>query len=94
MDGIFLRDGIIRFQWRELNSLKFSNKKTVDLMLRLTIFLCITSKEVIIDSILYVLKGILETRKGGVSGSALIKNRAIGLRGFMEILLTNRKQPT
>ena len=60
---------------------KISNMKTVGLMLRLTILLCITGKEVIIGSVFYVLKGILEMRKRGVSGSALIKKRGYWPKG-------------
>ena len=51
------------------------NMKTVGLMLRLTRARWSTGKAVIIDSGLCVLKGLLEMRKRGVYGSALIKKR-------------------
>ena len=37
------------------------------------------------DSGFFVIKGLLETRKRGVYGSALIKIDAIGLGGVMDI---------
>ena len=41
------------------------------------------------DSGSFVLKGLLEMNKKGIYGSALIKRGAIGLGGFMEMVLTS-----
>ena len=57
------------------------NMKTFGLMLRLTRALCSTWKAVIMDSGFCVLKGLLEMRKRGVYGSALIKKRCYWPRG-------------
>ena len=69
----------------ELN--KILNMKMVGLMIRLNRAPFITGKEVIMDRGLCFLKGLLETRKRRVRGSALIKIYAIGIGGFMETLL-------
>ena len=58
------------------------NIKTVGLMLRLPRAPWSTGKAVIMDSGFCVLKGLLETRKRGVYGSALIKKRRYWPRGF------------
>ena len=63
------------------------NMKTVGLIIWLTIVIWNTGKSVVMDSGLCVLKGLLETRKRGVSGSALMKIFVIGLGGFIETLL-------
>ena len=52
-----------------------TNMNTVGLMIGLTRVMWSTGKAVITDSGFYVLKGLLETRKRGVYGSELIKNR-------------------
>ena len=64
------------------------NMKTFGLMVGPTRAMCITGKEVIIDSGFCFLKGILEMRKRGGCGSALIKRDNIGLKGFVEMAST------
>ena len=49
--------------------------KTVGIMLRLTRALWSTGKSMIMDIGFFVLKGLLEIRKRGVYGCALIKKR-------------------
>ena len=59
--------------------------KTVGLILQLKILLWIIGKAVIMDSGFCVLKGIRETNKRGVYGSALIKKRRYwptGVHGY------------
>ena len=51
------------------------NMKTIGFMIRLTRDLWITGKEVIMDSSLCILEGLLEMRNRGVYGSPLIKKR-------------------
>ena len=61
------------------------NMKTVGLILQLKILLWIIGKAVIMDSGFCVLKGIRETNKRGVYGSALIKKRRYwptGVHGY------------
>ena len=61
-----------------------TNMKTVGLMRRLTRALWSTGKAVIMDSVFCVLKGLLEMRKRGVCGSALIKKRCYWPKGVHE----------
>ena len=61
--------------------------KTVGLMLRLTRALLSPGKAEITDGCPPPLKVLLEMRERGFYGSALIKRGAIGLGGFMEMLL-------
>ena len=63
--------------------------KTVGIMLQLEIDVWITGKEVIMDSDLFALKGLLEIRKIGFCGSELIKKRRYWPRRFMDTLLTS-----
>ena len=65
------------------------NTNMVGLMLRLTRALWSTGKAVITESGFCFLKGLLEIGKVFLNGSELIKIGAIGLRGFMEMLLTS-----
>ena len=55
--------------------------KTVGLMIRLARALWSTGKEVIMDSIFFSLKGLLEMSKRGFYGSVLIKKRRYWPRG-------------
>ena len=74
MYGVELMEGKDRPPARPM-PLHSDKGKTVGLLLRLTKPLWYTSKTVILDSGFCVLKGIVEMRKLGVFGAALIKKR-------------------
>ena len=66
-----------------------STMNAVGIIIWLTRLLWSNGKAVITDRSFCVLRGILEMRKRGIYGSALIKIDAIGLGGFTETVLTS-----
>ena len=88
MYGVELMEGKDRPPARPM-PLHSDKGKTVGLLLRLTKPLWYTSKTVILDSGFCVLKGIVEMRKLGVFGAALIKKDDTGRSIFGETTLHN-----